>query len=179
VTADIHPATPEELQELSAVAGFRIDGKIEPKLPVGRVTEKLTLSTSDDVRSELEISINAMRQGPISIAGRFWNNAEQYIDFQRFPAEKGIETTLYLYAAKQEPPFEIKLAEVQPAGLEVTAELDSEYAEPERERYLIKVKVPAGRAPERLYSKDAGFVRFETNNADVPAIKFHVIYESN
>ncbi|MFV0444952.1 MAG: DUF1573 domain-containing protein [Planctomycetaceae bacterium] len=178
ITAKVEPATPEQLKERSALSGAVIRGEIAPKLPVGAVREQVTLSTNDPNRPELAISIEAQRQGPVSIAGRYWNNAYTMVDFDKFEAAKGIETSLYLYTAKLEQPIELKIVEVRPEGLEVTAEQDSAYADENRDRFKITVKVPPGRPPERLLGKEAGLARFETNIPDVPSIKFHIVYES-
>lgn len=178
ITAEIVPVEPEKLKERSALSGWYVHGLIHPKLPIGRINETLTLSSNDESKPEAEIKIEARRQGPVSIAGRFWNDAYTMVDFKRFEAAKGIETTLSLYTAKQEPPLELNVSEIKPAGLEVTAERDAAYADPVRERHLIKVKVPAGRPPERLVNADAGRVIVTTNIAEVPALKFHLVYES-
>lgn len=179
ISVTIEPADKAKLNEKNALSGVLVKGVIEPKLPIGRVNEKVVLETGDASRPEVTLTIEAQRQGPMSIAGRFWTNAYTMIDFQRFAAAKGVKTTLNLYAAKQAAPLELTLAELRPEGLLVTAERDAAYADPDRERYMIHVEVPAGRAPERLVAKDAGFVRFRTNREDVPEVKFHIVYESH
>lgn len=179
ITAEVVPVEPEKLAEKQALAGFAIRGVIQPKLPIGRLNETVTLTTSDTHKPEVTITIQARRQGPVSIAGRFWNDAYTYVDFKKFAAAQGIETTLSVYTAKQSSPLDLKLTSLKPEGLQVTATPDPTYADPSRERYLIKVQVPAGRAPERLVSGDAGKVEFETNIPEVPHLKFHIVYESH
>jgi hypothetical protein len=178
LTAEITPATAEQLTKYSALSGWAFKGQLVPKLPIGRFNGALKFSTNDVHTPEVTLTIGAQRKGPVSIAGRFWNDAYSMIDFKKFEAAKGAETTLSLYVGKQEPPIELTIAEVQPDGLVVTTERDSAYADPERERFMVKVRVPEGRAPERLVGQEAGFVRLETNIVDVPAIKFHIVYES-
>lgn len=179
IKVELEPLDEAMLKEKEARSGFRVKGQIEPKLPIGRVSETVTLTTGAASRPEVQLKIEGQRQGPMSIAGRYWNNALTIVDFSRFSAAKGIETKLYLYGAKGETPLELKLAELRPEGLIVTAERDPNYADAERERFLIHVQVPAGRAPERLVGKEAGTVRFETNRLDVPEVKFRIVYESH
>lgn len=179
VTAQLEPASEEDLKEKKALSGFRLRGELNPKVAIGRVRETIKLKTNDDQNPELEITIEAFRQGPVSIAGRFWNGNYTMVDFARFKAADGIETTLSLYSAKGAEPLELTLAEKRPDFLEVTVARDEAYAEPDRERHTLTVRVPAGRPPERLVSKEAGYVRFTTNHPDVPEIKFYVIYESH
>jgi hypothetical protein len=178
ITIEATPLDPERMKERKAVAGWKVTGRIEPKLPIGRIRETVTLATNDESRPTIPLTVEATRRGPMSIAGRFWNPGYTMVDFGRFSADKGIETTLSLYAPREEVPLEVSVAEVRPEGLVVTTERDAAYADPERERFLVTVKVPAGRAPERLVGRDAGLVRLKTNREDVPEVKFHVAIES-
>ncbi len=179
ITVELEKVTDaEKMEERKALVLWRVKGNIEPRLPVGRVKESVVLATNDETRPEISLQVEAQRQGPMSIAGRYWNNGYTMVDFGRFSAEKGIETTLSLYSAKLDPPLELKLVSVEPEGLVVTTERDTAYADPDRERYLIKIQVPAGHPPERRVSQEAGLVRLETNLADAPEVKFHIVYES-
>lgn len=178
VTAEMRPMTEEELKERSAVSGWVMTGEIDPKLPVGRVRESIVLSTNDTVTPEFTLSISAQRQGPISLAGRYWNNGGMYVDFKHFRASEGRETQLNLYAARHEEPLELTLVERRPEYLEVVATRDAEFPEPDRERVAILVRVPPGSPPDRLLGQEAGLVRLATNREDVPEVKFYVVYES-
>jgi hypothetical protein len=178
ITVEIVPMDAAKLEEKKALAGWKIRGTMEPKLPLGRIRETVVVSTNDETKPEITLTIEGQRQGPINIAGRFWDSSYTMIDFRRFAADKGISTTLSLYAGKQEQPLELQLVEVKPEGLVVTAERDAAYADPDRERWLVHVQVPAGRPPERLVGKEAGVVRLSTNLAEMPEVKFHIVYES-
>lgn len=178
VTAELAPMDETQLQERKALSGWVLTGRIDPTIPVGRVRESITLATTDDIHPELSLSISAQRQGPLSLAGRFWNNAEMVLDFRKFRAADGCETTLSLYAAKGAEPLQLTLLEQRPPELKLTIARDEEFPDPDRERLTIHVQVPPGLPPDRLIGREAGFVRLATNRPDVPELKFHVIYES-
>ncbi len=178
VTAELAPMDKAQLQQRKALSGWILTGRIDPTIPVGRIRESITLTTTDNLHPEVSLSISAQRQGPLSLAGRFWNNADMLVDFRKFRAADGCETTLSLYAAKGAEPLQLTLLEQRPPELKLTIARDEEFPDPDRERLTIHLQVPPGLPPDRLIGKEAGYVRLATNRPDVPELKFYVIYES-
>lgn len=178
IKAELKPLTEEELKTHDAKSGFKLTGALEPKVPIGRIRESLVLTTSDDLQKELTLSIEAQRQGPFSIAGKYFSPAFVFIDFRQIDADKGMETTLSLYAQKTDPPLELEVVSKSPEFLEATVERDPEFPEEERTRHLIKVRVPGGQPPQRRVARDSGEVKFRTNHSEVPEFSIHVSFES-
>ncbi|MEZ6066227.1 MAG: DUF1573 domain-containing protein [Planctomycetaceae bacterium] len=179
VTAEVFPLTDEELANgKNILSGVRLVCTIQPRMSMGRVRESVTLTTNDAVVPEVVVSIEAQRQGPISIAGRSWNSAYSYLDFGTFRASQGAQTILSLYIAKGSAPIELKLVDHSPSELQISFERDDDFEEEEREHHRLKIVVPPDAPPSRLMGKDAGEVVIQTNLEELPELKFRVAYES-
>jgi hypothetical protein len=185
IDVEIESVPAEKLKEKDALTVYLVKCTIEPRLSVGRVRESITLKTNDNITPIVTIGITGFRQGPVTIGGRYWNQAYSMIDFENFDAAQGVATTLNVYTPQGDEKLGLELASKKPEWLEV--EVESHGLEPElpslpdedrREWHSIKVRVPPGRPPERLIGSDAGTLVFKTNLEEVPEIKIRVVYES-
>jgi hypothetical protein len=178
LTAAVAPMTPEELKPLEARSGWKLTGAIEPKVSIGSLRESITLTTNDDTRPEVTVSVEGTRQGPFSIAGKYFMASKVLVDFNEFDAAQGISTTLNLYAAHGERPMEVELASEPPSDFKVEISLDTDFPEPDRSRHLIKIEVPPGLPPQRRKGDETARILFRTSSPEVPEFKIHVQYES-
>jgi hypothetical protein len=178
LTVDLVRLTPEQLAERGMLAGFDVQATLFPRVSIGRVRESIVLTSNDPQFQEMTITVEGQRQGPVTIAGRYWNGNVGLLDFETFPAAKGAQTILSIYSEAADEPFQLELIEATSPDLEISIERDDEFPEEGREHHRMTVRIPPDLPPNRLVGADALRVRLKTNREDLPELKFRVIYES-
>jgi hypothetical protein len=169
VQGEATPLDADALAEKGASSGYQIKVTLFPGGPMGSFTEEITLRT--DIRGEtnLTISVNGSRQGPLEIAplpGIRWFGETLTAGLGVIESKDSRSGTLFIFIEAppdgQEP--EIELVEKSPDLLEARLERDSAFQSKNRARYRLVLGVPAGLPAMTRTRENAATVKFKTNH---------------
>lgn len=181
LSAEVHAATPEQLAEQEAKAGFVVKVSILPGMPVGKFEKELVLKTNidDEEQDEIKVTIAGTRHGPIQILptpGTKWNPEALAIDLGRFPALEGHSGTVSMFVLGLEEDEELTFESVEasPDRVSLNLQRDESFKAEGRQRYTLTFAVPPGTPPETRRGRNAVKVNVSTNHPQAKSMKFYV-----
>lgn len=174
LTAEFEPLTPEELKEHGAKSGYRVNGTISGKTPIGKFRELFTINTDLAGGRDLAVYLSGFFPGPFSIIGKNWMGSEMLLRLGRIRASEGKTATLSLFTPRRDEPMEFQVQEADPAFLELKVERDESFDVAARERYLMTFTVPPGSQVGSWSGEHVGKLRIKTNREDADAFDIFV-----
>lgn len=151
---EVIPVDPEELPKEGATSGVRIEMTVGPGLPIGALTDWLTVTTNlhdgapegDTPDGEtLQVPLIANVEGDISIHGRGWSKQHSVLNLGKVASADGVETNLLVsFKGEHSGSVRAEVASVDPEWLEI------DLAEPKAIRegvvhQRMTVRIPPGR----------------------------------
>jgi hypothetical protein len=147
---------------------------------MGRIQEKLTLSTGIGNGLVLPVRISAARPDAIRFMSEHWTAEDRTAHLGIFKASEGKEERLTLLVDEQELPreFQILGAQADDPDLKVRAIQDASFEAARKKRFDVVLTVPPG-SPRRTRRSDHPVrVKLLTNNAERREIEFAVAFVS-
>ena len=167
VQVESRPLTAEELKEMEAKHGFHLSGKVDPGAPIGSFSDQVKVIL--DVKGEEKVAtlnLEGYYAGPMQIIGPTgWVASEMTMMLGRFPASVGKEVTLSIFLRDNTgDPLKVTSVQCEPRFLQAELVQDEKFKANNRERYNLKLSVPAG-SPPLVYEKpDYATITIETDN---------------
>ncbi|WP_298868787.1 DUF1573 domain-containing protein [uncultured Gimesia sp.] len=203
LTSSFKPLTPEELKEVKAKSGYSIKITADPgKFPLGGFNERLIIKTdipdTQEPHSEADhkhtegdghkhehkhgnrefvIQISGNHSGPIRIVPTFgvhWNPETMVLRLGQFSAKEGKEVTLSMFVEGIEQPLKIMNQEIKPDYLKFEIKKDDQFKSTNKQRYVIKLSVPAGSPTASFDQSNQARVKLKTNHPNAKEIELRI-----
>ena len=181
ITIDVKPASEEDIQRFRSKSGYEIVATIDPRIPVGRFQETITLKTDLADADSFEISVVGTRTGPVQViggAGLHWNASEHEIALGRFVAQEGKRASMSVILADTPEGAMIESAESEDSILKLSVEQDENFRGKKRKLFKLTLEVPAEIPPRTVARDKAIVVTLKTTHPEAPEIKLNCYYIS-
>lgn len=167
VSWEVTAATPEELQQLDAVAGYGLELKLDSNLPYGEFQGKVLVHPrvlkSDGSQTDLpplKVHVLGHRIGNATLVGPVVDS-DGFLDVGLVRQDKGVSHIVHLFLRGGDD-IGIDRIESEPAFLQVKAERAASPS-PNQTRYRLDIKVPRG-APVANYMTEMAEIHLHTNS---------------
>ncbi|WP_417384365.1 DUF1573 domain-containing protein [Gimesia sp.] len=127
------------------------------------------------------IQVSGNHTGPIRIVPTFgvhWNPQSMVLNLGEFPAKEGKTVILSMFVEGTEQPLEIVDQEISPDFLEFEMKKDDKFESKTKQRYELKLAVPAGMSPVSFGKTNLAKVKLQTNHPDAKEILLRVQFIS-
>jgi hypothetical protein len=184
------PATPEDAPSFDefftkvpeAKSGYELKIAVEPRFPVGRLREAITLHTDIPDTPPLVLTVQGTRAGPVEILGTpgiSWSPEESLLRLGRFPAAAGKKGRLLVFIKKADQDVQVTNIKLNPPILKCELKKDENFKAPGRDKFDLLVEVPAGSAPLAMTGEGGqGSMELELNHPEATKITLTVDFTS-
>lgn len=144
LTTAWEPMTAEELDAISAIAGYKIKLTIEERAPAGNVLENVSIELDSPDLDHMPITVKAHRPGPIELLGADYRKETNAVSLGEFAANQGKSTSVSMFV--RDMADELKLLDVEPKSDRIQYALikDEKFSGKQTQRYIFKVTVLPG-----------------------------------
>jgi hypothetical protein len=151
-TVETAPLSAEELAASDAKSGYKITATIKPTVPVGLVSDNVTITTDIEQAGTVNFVISGTRPGPVEFLGPSYTASASAIRLGEFPASEGKSAVISIFVRNFDEEFQLLGTEQTFDSVQVEMSKDPK-ATGKVQRYLLKVTVPPGAPQDRLRKK--------------------------
>lgn len=179
---EVVPLAAEKLQEAKADSGVQVRVRVKPGLPLGKIDQRIILTTSVPEASTFKIHVTGNVVGDIAVLGpRDFDNEAQQLNLGLVPSAEGKSVALrVLVKGLHRDTTQISVGSVEPSnGLQVTVGEPSVVSDGGPLSFPLTIAVPKG-APvmNRLggFNSPPGQIVLETTHPDAKRILISVLF---
>ncbi|MDA0833702.1 MAG: DUF1573 domain-containing protein [Planctomycetota bacterium] len=161
-------------------SGVRIEVVLQPVIPIGSFSEKITLHTNVPQFENIDLEITGSRSGSIRIyptQGVRFDPDRMLISMGQFPSQEGKKVQLRMIINDMDEDFEISDIETDPSNLKMTMEKDpAKFDDPTRRRFLLTFEVPPNGPSHARTFENIAKIKFKTNHPRSKEMTFYFDY---
>ncbi|MEW4488619.1 DUF1573 domain-containing protein [Thalassoglobus sp. JC818] len=177
VQVEVTPMAADDLEDVLAKVGFQLKGTFKPDGRSGPFREKVTVTTNLEEHQKFEFNLTGNQSGPIVIVGPSWYKGPQLFDLGKIVQGEASTSRLTLMIEKTDQPVEVGEIQVEPKFLKVEMVPEETSETSSRERFTLRVEVPADSPVGRWNGDRKGSLKIKTSHPQLQEISMSLDLE--